>query len=164
MLRIPSNDSPSAHKVSRSGRETGNKWLLRGLKMAQDNLTLDLLHSKLFTIIDALICWKSRYPEVGTICKKPERPGEGCYHLFESLGQPYCWWPWSCGHSTLQLDTSYVYFCWQSRPTKRLFLALQSFQYSPVIPATPQFQFLSPTLFFFLLLLHLFSSSSLPCS
>lgn len=45
-LRIPKG-LPSGHEDVRSGTEEDNKWLLRRLKMVQDNWSLDLQHFNL---------------------------------------------------------------------------------------------------------------------
>lgn len=45
-LRIPQG-LPSGHEDVRSGTEEDSRWLLRRLKMVQDNWSLDLQHSNL---------------------------------------------------------------------------------------------------------------------
>ena len=58
-LDIP-DDSPGGHSVIRAGIEEGKKWLLE-LKVTQDNLALDLQHSKFSTIIQVKYHSKSEF-------------------------------------------------------------------------------------------------------
>lgn len=123
-----------------------NERLLKGLKMAQDNLTLDLPQSKLSTVIEVLIsssCGSFRCPEVGTMIKK-----------HKDLGRSLVPTPYITGTAILLAAMIFgsQYFAVRhvshasllaKLPKEKVISGLAVFSLSPVIPATPQFQFLS---------------------